>query len=307
MSPVSEWSYFFSTVLSLIFVICIIGNILILIVVYRNDVFGNSCQAKLLITNTAIVDLVCSLDSLVTAIGYIDIEWIAAQGIFCRLSGALTWMMKIISHFSHFSLAISRYYAIAEPLAANSIFTRRVALSLVICSWGGVILIGSAVELLSSNTNEIAPDQSRCMGRVFGGKLKIAVPVISMCLFTATLITNIKTWRANRRRLGRVRANGNAPHPNDVRSRVDVTKSILLITVYYIFCFLPLFVLVFVQKLSNNGIPIVLLRLAKLLFDSNHASNAIVFSFAQRRFRDSILRLFRRRPRPRRGNEVFTL
>ncbi len=288
--PVTDWSYVFCVAMSVLFIICIIGNILILIIVYKNEVFGNTCQARLLISNAAIIDLIASLGCLTAAVGYIDIK-LTTVDVLCRYDSPRQWMFTLLSHFSHVFLATSRYYSVAKPFTANAIFSRRVGITLVSCSWVCVTIIGSVIEIIADNSNPLTADQSSCMGRMFGSDIKVLFQLLVMCCVVAIVIINARTWRVDRMRINRV--NNVANRRNALRPNINqnITKPILLISVYYVVSFVPAFVLISVASFAGRR-SVLLTRFARLLFLSNHANNAIVFFLANRRFRERIKRLF---------------
>ena len=290
MAGYSESDIFFSIATAVLFVVCLIGNSVILTIIYKNQVFGDICQARLLIANAAIVDLVSSIDFLTSSVGYMNHGAVLENGILCQIEGTRRWAAKLLTHFSLLLLASSRYYAIAKPLVANIIFSRRVCLIFVGGMWLLVLSIVVVLGLLGNFKVHLSPDRSSCM-LVVNTIPRLCILVLVLCLAISTIIVHAKTWWQYRLRMRRVGVSALVPNSN-IGTALLVTKPILIITIYYVISFLPIICMLVAMEGFRKTVPMPVFRLGRLLYTSNHANNLIVFLISSKRFRASCMKLF---------------
>ncbi len=298
----SEMSYVFSVILALIFILCISGNVIILVLIHKREVFGDSCQSRLLIRNLAIVDLFASLDCLTCAIGYIDIELIAGVDILCKIEGLRQWLTKLYGHFSFLLLSVSRFYVITKPQNANITFTRRRCILAISFYGSGVLITGLYLFWFSNFKTKIAPDGGSCIpGDAIFKKVGLAIGFANMF---AIVFTNIRAWMAYRSRAQLRPEPPNMPrNPPSNHLTKAITKAILLIVLYYILSSVPFVAMIGISEgFAEVWVPINALRVGRVLFTLNSANNAVIFFLTNRRFRECSVNLFRKRAQPNRGN-----
>ncbi len=246
-NQVPELSYFFSTSLALIFIICIVGNTLILVLVYKREVFGDGCQGRLLIRNMAIIDLISSLDCLTCTIGYVNIKLITGVDILCKIEGFRQWVTKPFSQLSFLLLSLSRFYAVTRPHTVNDTFTRRRCIIAITCGAIGTLITGLCLGWATGFTASVTPDGSSCF---LTGKLTKRVSVgFGFCLILTISVINIRTWWSYRMQEREVQPDSvNAP--NNLPTN-GITKAILLIVSYYLLSSVPFVA----QFLVKNAFP----------------------------------------------------
>lgn len=280
-------SFCFSIANAMLFLTCIICNTIILSIVYKNQVFGENCQARLLICNAAIIDLVSSLDCLTSAVGNIDNSIIRRYTAVCHIEAARRWLAKIIGHGSFFLLAVNRYYAVVKPFKGFVVFNRFMSFVYIFCLWGFSIFLVICIEITGKFKWHLSPDRTSVM-IVASRVVRLTILTLVVTTASMTVIIYIKTLNHQRQIRRRIGHNDGVIRSNSCNGRrlSLVTQSIMLITGYYIISVIPLSVMLVLMEGLQKKVPVTCIRVGRLLFASNYANNAIVFFIMNRRFRE---------------------
>lgn len=124
-----------SSVLVVIYLICVVANVLLFWMTVKTNIFSENCQAKLLVRNAIIVDVLCSVDCLTSAIGYIDPKIIASNAVICEAEGLRRWFAKYLAAFSYLLLAVNRFIIMTKPHVARAVYTRKKTLIYIAIVW----------------------------------------------------------------------------------------------------------------------------------------------------------------------------
>ena len=283
----------FSIANAMLFLTCIICNIIIIIIVYKNQVFGDNCQARLFICNAAITDLVSSLDCLTSAVGNIDNSIVSRYTAVCHIEAARRWLVKIIGHGSFFLLAVNRYYAVVKPLKGFAVFNRFMSFVYIFSLWGYSIFLVICIEFTSSFEWHLSPDKSSVM-IVTSRVVRLIVLTLVLTTAAMTVIIYVKTLNHQRQIRRRINHSDDVIRSNSCNGRrlSPVTQSIMLITGYYIISVIPLSVMLVLMEGLQKKVSVSYIRVGRLFFTSNHANNAIVFLIMNKRFRQAAREIF---------------
>ncbi|XP_071501679.1 probable G-protein coupled receptor 19 [Diadema antillarum] len=244
---VSVTTMSFGTVLeafaaSLMCLVCIFGNILVLIVVQRSRRLQST--TNYFVISLAVVDLIMAMFCMPFLIGGIVAgEWVFGSFL-CMFVRFLQYMKPGASVFVLVAISIDRFYTILYPLSFK--ITRGKAKKMIIISWSFGILIScpafyffSTVTLLGNHREVCQPFvSSEAAGIMFVTALLLVEYLLPLCVL---VITYARVFR----HIWTVGVGGRSLHRtmNSVpRAKVKTVKMLMIVSGVFFVSWLPFFV-----------------------------------------------------------------
>ena len=170
---------FLSIVSAVLFLISIFSNLIIIIHALRRKVFKDTCQSRIIILNTAVVDLFGSFDCLASAFGYYNHAFFTKNDVLCEIEGLRQGFFKSQAHNALLLLAMNRFYMFVKPGIASQEFSKFMATSYIICTWLYSLWLLIFVRL---------SDHRSVYSHRFGACILEVDPTTGLCLFTVRLL-----------------------------------------------------------------------------------------------------------------------
>ena len=183
------------------------GNVITLLVICKGNAFRTVGQGRLFLTNLAFVDLLGSIECLVSAIGYINPECIIKNKIFREFNGGYRWFVRYMMTTSLLMLSINRYVAARIPLKINSIFSKRNSCIFILANLLFYILMPLLIKLADQRPVSFKPFEGSCLLQTTQ-KSAIAIMVCTFLPLTATTgYCNLAIFKVVKRQSNRVTTN----------------------------------------------------------------------------------------------------
>lgn len=168
-----------SVVSAVLFLVSICSNLIIIIHTLKRKVFKDTCQSRIIILNTAIVDLFGSFDCLASALGYYSRTYFTEHAVICEMEAFRQGFFKSQAHNALLLLAMNRFYMLVKPGRANQEFSKFMATLYIICTWLYSLWVLIFVRL--SDHRPVYSDR-------FGACMLEIDPITGLCLFTIRLL-----------------------------------------------------------------------------------------------------------------------
>ena len=168
-----------SIVSAILFLVSIFSNLIVIIHALRREVFKDTCQSRIIILNTAVVDLFGSFDCLASAFGYYSHTFFTENDVICEIEALRQGFFKSQAHNALLLLAMNRFYMFVKPGKANQEFSKFMATSFIICTWLYSLWLLIFVRL---------SDHPAVYSHRFGACILEIDPITGLCLFTVRLL-----------------------------------------------------------------------------------------------------------------------
>ena len=180
------------------------------------------------------------------------------------------------SYISAASISCERFYAVFWPFKHRSLSTRtyRIAIFLL---WSSAVLLSTLMTLLNVSSS-------------FESVLYVFIPVV-LGLTIIVCVCNIAIWRNFQHQ------SVASQHRNGASRNRRLTKTLLLVSILALVCWLPIVILNILINITKTSIPLKFYYMVNILNYSNSFVNPIVYVFRIPEFQQA-LRLCCTKSRP---------
>jgi len=300
-----------------------VGNLLIIISVYRFKKMRN--VVNIFLTNLAIADLLFVLLSLFDAFSYFFNEWKFGNAA-CRIQSTFIELSYTVSVLTLSVVSIERYTSICKPYTKKRTLKQSVYMLLLIWIFGlcfcGVLLYGYSEKTINGVTlclNENWSDQYRLMFYIIHSVLVFLVPLFLMCLshlkISNALVSQQRRLTVNKQCLTtKMDINKNLSisttssekefktkstrRQQKAKGRMNVIRLLMVVTLIFFMLWSP-FIVIRLCKYNNMHIHETLWKGSQLLMFGTTAVNVIIYAFMSPPFRTAFRTIICCRKSPR--------
>lgn len=286
-----------SIIFGIIVVLGLVGNLLVIIVVWSNTQMQNT--TNILIVSLAFADMTFIIFCVpFTAAKYVLSTWPFGD-VWCKISSYLMYVCAFASVYTLVLMSLDRYLAVVHPITSMKIRTRRNANLLVFLTW--MIILGSNMPtLLQHHVIEYTfYDMNRSTCLLYTNTSDPVARSFHACFFVfgyvlpLTLICFLYGFMLKRLLYGVVP--GGSQRAESIRSKKRVTKMIVIVVGIFALCWLPIQILFMIQVFSNffeaNVATFGIQMTSNCLAYMNSCVNPILYAFLSENFRRSFRKL----------------
>ncbi|KAK7507880.1 hypothetical protein BaRGS_00000845 [Batillaria attramentaria] len=281
------------TVFGVIFLLGLLGNTLVILVVVSDKNMRNT--TNILILALAVADLLFIVFCVpFTAVQYAMSVW-PFGSVWCKMVQYLVFVSAYLSVYTLVLMSLDRYLAVAHAIRSMSIRNERNTWLAVALTW--VVIVGGHVPLLLQydvhHYSYYGENRSACLnkkhvvdktnGRIFYScflAFGYVIPLGAVCLMYGLMLKRLHGS-----------APGGSQSQESVRTKRRVTKMVVIIVMIFAVCWLPIQIILLLQKLDMypmDQIPFVGLQLASnCLAYMNSCVNPFLYAFLSENFRRS--------------------
>lgn len=302
MAPSFHWSSLsiglLAPVVSLIILCGMIGNILVIIVLWQQQRRSHRITGSYFLINLAIADILASGNLIFMLSTIINGgEWIFGEHV-CKLNGFLTVLFGATSLLTLCAISINRYFKIVEGGKYNRIYTNTNTLRILAVAWF-VPFLFSIAPIIGWSEHEYQVGKCVCHF-MFSRSVSYTVTfatVIIIIPFTVILFCYLKIYKiikAHGAIIGNLRRSQPSVNVEDIR----IATTLFTVIIVFIICYIPASVVNIVQMVQPGfNIPPWLDMMSFMLVVSNHANNPLIYNAFNRSFRQAFREVLRLRPR----------
>ena len=286
-----------ATILCLIMLVAIIGNFLVIAVVYRRRELRRT-ETHIFIVNLSLTDifvaLLCMPFSMITAVTQ---EWIFSNEL-CQLNGFLNVFFLLTSILTLTAISIHKYIGVVQP-TKRKIFTRKRMILAVAWVWVQALLT-ALTPILGWNEYEYIPGRTQCSVKVPRSN---EVSELANCLFIIIcgfviplVIMNfsyLKIFRTVKIHTKRVKSHSFGDDQKSAflnERRITVTLFIILAA--FLACWSPFSVLTIYATLAGHELSQHFSVVAYWLGFLNSAMNPLIYALRTKEFRRGYRQIF---------------
>lgn len=261
--------------------ISIIGNTMVLAVVYRNQRLRTLTNAY--IVNLAISDILMAVFCMpLTFTALITVEWSLGDSM-CKFQGILGVSLSFISLQTTMLTAVNRYFRIVHPRKYPSIFTKRSTVIMIAAIWLVGLCFG---ELAAASGGEIIFIQTA--GTCFPRFVPLVVSIVGYLVPSILIfVCYILVYRAVRRHSLTVTCSlqrGEHPlRPNC--EELSTTKIMFFVMLGFILCWVPPMVIGLILAKIMHTLPPLYPWICFMLIYLSYAINPIIYGVMNHKFR----------------------
>lgn len=302
VAPSFQWSALsiglLAPVVCLIILCGMIGNILVIIVLWQQQRRSHRITGSYFLINLAIADIFASANLIFMLSTIINRgEWIFGEHV-CKLNGFLTVLFGATSLLTMCAISINRYFKIVEGGKYNRIYTNTNTLRILAVTWF-VPFLFSIAPIFGWSAHEYQVGKCVChflFSRSVSYTITFAT-VIVITPFTIILFCYLKIYKiikAHGAIIGNLRRSQPSVNVEDIR----IATTLFIVIIVFIICYIPASVVNIVQMVQPGfRIPPWLDMMSFLLVVSNHANNPLIYNALNRSFRQAFREVLRLRPR----------
>ena len=286
-----------ATVLCLIMLVAIVGNFLVIAVVYRRRELRRT-ETHIFIVNLSLTDifvaLLCMPFSMITAVTR---EWIFGN-VMCQLNGFLNVFFLLTSILTLTAISIHKYIGVVQP-TKRKIFTRKRTIMAVAWVWVQALMT-ALTPILGWNEYEHIPGRTQCSVKVPRdnevGELTNCLFII-ICGFVIPLgimnFSYLKIFRTVKIHTKRVKSHSFSDDQKSAflnERRITVTLFIILAA--FLACWSPFSVLTIYATLAGHELSQHFSVAAYWLGFLNSAMNPLIYALRTKEFRQGYRQIF---------------
>ena len=286
-----------ATILCLIMLVAIIGNFLVIAVVYRRRELRRT-ETHIFIVNLSLTDifvaLLCMPFSMITAVTQ---EWIFSN-VLCELNGFLNVFFLLTSILTLTAISIHKYIGVVQP-TKRKIFTRKTTLMAVAWVWVQALMT-ALTPILGWNEYEHIPGRTQCSVKVPRNN---KVSELTNCLFIIICgfviplgimsFSYLKIFRTVKIHTKRVKSHSFGDEQKSAflnERRITVTLFIILAA--FLACWSPFSVLTIYATLTGHELSKHFSVVAYWLGFLNSAMNPLIYALRTKEFRQGYRQIF---------------
>lgn len=278
-----------ASVLFCIMLLAIIGNFLVIAVVYRRRELRRT-ETHMFIVNLSLTDifvaLLCMPFSLITAVTQ---EWIFSYSL-CQLNGFLNVFFLLTSILTLTAISIHKYIGVVQP-TQRKIFTRKTTLIAVAWVWLQALLT-ALTPILGWNSYEYIQGRTQCSVKVpRENKLSELTNClfIIICGFVIPLaimnFSYFKIFRTVKIHTKRVRSHSFGEEKSAFLNERRITVTLFIILAVFLACWTPFSVLTIYATLVGHELPKYYSVAAYWMGFLNSAMNPLIYALRTKEFR----------------------
>ncbi|KAL8620757.1 hypothetical protein ACOMHN_041931 [Nucella lapillus] len=281
------------TVFGVVFLLGLLGNTLVILVVASDKNMRNTTNILILVL--AVADLLFIIFCVpFTATGYAIPVWPFGE-VWCKIVQYLIFVCAYASVYTLVLMSLDRYLAVVHAIRSMSIRNERNTWLAVAVTWI-IIMAGHTPLLLQYHVESysyMGQNRSTCinmwhlqqpqMGILFHSffiTFGYALPLGAVCLMYGLML----------KRLHNSAPGGATKSQESMRAKRRVTKMVVIIVVVFAVCWLPIQVILLIQKMEvyPTTIPAIGLQMfANCLAYINSCVNPFLYAFLSENFRRS--------------------
>lgn len=286
-----------AAILFLIMLIAIIGNFLVIAVVYRRRELRRT-ETHIFIVNLSLTDifvaLLCMPFSMITAVTQ---EWIFSNAL-CQLNGFLNVFFLLTSILTLTAISIHKYIGVVQP-TKRKIFTRKRTIMAVAWVWVQALMT-ALTPILGWNEYEHIPGRTQCSVKVPRDN---EVSELTNCLFIIICgfviplgimsFSYLKIFQTVKIHTKRVKSHSFGDEQKSAflnERRITVTLFIILAA--FLACWSPFSVLTIYATLEGHELSKYFSVAAYWLGFLNSAMNPLIYALRTKEFRQGYRQIF---------------
>lgn len=275
-------------VIAMIILFGIIGNILVIIVLWQQHRRSRRTSANLFLINLAIADILASANLIFMLATIVNKGvWLFGEGM-CKLNGFLTVLLGATSLLTLCAISVNRYFKIVEGGKYNRIYTKGNTLIILAIVWL-IPFVLSVAPIFGWSAHEYQVGKCVChflFSRNIPYTLTFATFVVVLP-FSVILFCYLKIYKIIKMHgaiVGNLRRSQPSVHVEDIK----IATTLFIVIVVFVICYIPASV-INILDMAHLGfkIPHWLDMLSFVLVVSNHANNPIIYNALNRSFRQS--------------------
>lgn len=302
VAPSFQWSSLSIGLLvpfvSLVILLGMIGNILVVIVLWQQQRRSHRITGSYFLINLAIADICASANLIFMLSTIINRgEWIFGEHV-CKLNGFLTVLLGATSLLTLCAISVNRYFKIVEAGKYNRIYTIPNTLRILAVTWF-VPFVFSISPIFGWSAHEYQVGKCVChflFSRNISYTVTFAI-IIIIAPFSIILFCYLKIYKiikAHGAIMGNLRRSQPSINVEDIR----IATTLFTVIIVFIICYIPAGVVNIVQMVQPGfNIPHWLDMMSFLLVVSNHANNPLIYNALNRSFRQAFREVLRLQPR----------
>lgn len=283
------------TVLSVMCVFSISGNLLVCLAVYRNRRLRTVANSYVI--SLALVDLLETLLSRPFGVGAIFLgRWPFGHN-FCQFNGFLVYYWCIVSISTLAMTAVNRYLCLFKPEKYKNIFTKERAILALVLLWIVILLLGFVITYCAPFTFEYSHGVLFCRAKVDNRYTQLTFLVFSIFFTILPMATTFycygKVFYIIRQHIRRVTPILRGPSSSLHFSAEEIkTTRVLFITVAgFCLCWTPLTFLAIIWYAAKFPLPLILVNSFALCSASSSFINPIIYGIMNRAMRKEFTKI----------------
>lgn len=285
-----------AAILFLIMLLAIVGNFLVIAVVYRRRELRRT-ETHIFIVNLSFTDisvaLLCMPFSLITAVTQ---EWIFSNPL-CQLNGFLNVFFLLTSILTLTAISIQKYIGVVQPMKRR-IFTRKTTIVAVLWVWFQA-LFTALTPILGWNSYEHIAGRTQCSVKVPRDN---SVSELTNCLFIIVCgfviplgimsFSYLKIFQTVKIHTKRVRSHSFGEEQSAFLNERRITVTLFIILAVFLACWAPFSVLTIYATLAGSELPKYFSVAAYWLGFLNSAMNPLIYALRTKEFRQGYRQIF---------------
>ena len=277
----------------LVSIIGIVGNVITLLILKRDDDFRAMNNSRLTMGNLAVIDLLFSTGAMISAIGYID-KQITSNTFVCKITSRIVTIQVPLTYTSHALLALHRLQSL------KAFGGHQQARPGFLSSWKSVVTVWiiSLIFACLLNIKQIHgsikyyPQRGQCeasgwlTGTIYG--------FIAMTSMIIVFTSYLRIYRLVKSANRQIREQTEATDAGErvLKHRLKkITKVLFVIFTVLLACNIPY---IAVDSLSEKfHISLVWQRITFLILMTNYANNFFIYDLMDGEYRKQLKKLFK--------------
>ena len=285
----------FIIVAILIMVVAVFGNILTIVAVFKEyhlRKLGNS-----FIVSLAVTDLLLAV--IVIPLFVVDeLEHVVLGDILCAVHGNFDIMLSTVSILNITCISIDRYIAITDPLHYSTRMTRKVAGSLISCTWLVPGILFTLYYFLGIPFAHM--ENKKCSVILFGMMHLIFlvwtwfVPTLMMLVAYGVIFRVARKHEAQVTELRQISHNLNNAQPVSQQRSHKAAKTLGLITGVFMICWMPSYASAILVNISPHRVvqtPGAVWHIVEILSYASSMINPVIYAVFNQSFQKAFKKL----------------
>uniref|UniRef100_UPI0037E9AF78 trace amine-associated receptor 1-like n=1 Tax=Semicossyphus pulcher TaxID=241346 RepID=UPI0037E9AF78 len=270
--------YIFLVLLS---VVTVCGNLLVIIsIIYFTQLHT---PTNYLILSLAVADLLVGIVVFPLSMAFSVSSCLYHEGLFCKVRSSFDVSLSTCSILNLCCISIDRYYAVCQPLIYRSKINHRIAVIMILVSWGGSAVIGISLTVAGLNNEEC---NETCfievlMANIVAPILSFYFPVLIMlCIY-------LKIFLVAKKQAHRIQNTCQSTKSGATVSKLErkATKTLAIVLGVFLLCWTPFFLCITFSPVNSYSVPVPVSETLNWLTLSNSMLNPFIYAFFYRWFR----------------------